>query len=131
MEADDALLPTGRIFDVNEVMYAMYDLREPVPVDFLKLDHVYTRLDKPAPSIVDYKSHALQLHISATDDFTHVVIYSPQQPPFFSLSIKPARQMSSICIHQGTALREAAHLLEVQPGATSSGTLRYNIVSTA
>ena len=40
--------PTGRIFDVNEVMYAMYDLREPVPVDFLKLDHVYTRLNKPA-----------------------------------------------------------------------------------
>ena len=75
MEADDELLPTGRIFDVNKVMYAMYDLREPVPVDFLKLDHVYTRLNKPAPSIVDYKSLALQLHISATDDFTHVVIY--------------------------------------------------------
>ena len=44
MEADDEMLPTGRIFDVNKVMYAPYDLHKPVPVDYLKLDHVYTRL---------------------------------------------------------------------------------------
>ena len=131
MEADHELLPTGRIFDVNEVMYAMYDLREPVPVDFLKLDHVYTRLNKPAPSIVDYKSLALQLHISATDDFTHVVIYSPQQPPFFCLEYQTCSTDAINLHHQGAALREAAHLLEVQPGATFSGTLRYSVVSTS
>src|SRR5437588_11256578 len=28
MEADAEMLPTGRIFDVRKVMYAMYDLRE-------------------------------------------------------------------------------------------------------
>ena len=121
----------GRIFDVNKVMYAMYDLREPVPVDFLKLDHVYTRLNKPALSIVDYKTLAMQLHISATDDFTHVVIFTPQQPPSFCIEYQTCSTDAINLHHQGTALREAAHLLEVQPGATFSGTLRYNIVSTA
>ena len=46
MEADDELLPTGRLFDVNKIMYAMYDLRTPIPVGHLKLDHVYTSLHK-------------------------------------------------------------------------------------
>ncbi len=131
MEADDELLPTGRIFDVNEVMYAMYDLRKPVPVDFLKLDHVYTRLNKPSLSIVDYKALAMQLHISATEDFTHVVIFTPQQPPSFCLEYQTCSTDAINLHHQGTALREAAHLLEVQPGATYSGTLRYSVVCTA
>ena len=131
MEADDEMLPTGRIFDVNKVMYAMYDLREPVPVDYLKLDHVYTRLNKQASSIVDHKSLALQLHISATDDFTHAVIFTPQQAPSFCIEYQTCSTDAINLHHQGTALREAAHLLEVQPGAIFNGTLRYNIVSTA
>ena len=109
----------------------MYDLREPVPVDYLKLDHVYTQLNKTSPSIVDYKSLALQLHISATDDFTHVVIFTPRQLPTFCIEYQTCSTDAINLHHQGTALREAAHLLEVQPGATFSGTLRYSIVSTA
>jgi len=131
MEADDEMLPTGRIFDVNKVMYAMYDLREPIPVDYLKLDHVYTRLNKPALSIVDYKTLAMQLHISATDDFTHLVIYTPQQLPSFCIEYQTCSTDAINLHHQGSALNEAAHLLEVQPGATFSGTLRYSVVFTA
>jgi len=128
MEADDEMLPTGRIFDVNKIMYAMYDLREPVPVDFLKLDHVYTQLHKTSPSIVDYKSLALQLHISATDDFTHVVIFTPRQPPSFCIEYQTCSTDAINLHHQGTAFRDAAHLIEVQPGATFGGTLRYAVV---
>jgi aldose 1-epimerase len=131
MEADDEMLPTGRIFDVNKIMYAMYDLREPVPVDYLKLDHVYTRLNKPALSIVDYKQLGMQLHISATDDFTHVVIFTPRQPPSFCIEYQTCSTDAINLHHQGTALREAAHLLEVQPGATFSGALRYAVVFSA
>jgi aldose 1-epimerase len=131
MEADDEMLPTGRIFDVNQVMYAMYDLREPVPVDYLRLDHVYTRLNKPALSIVDYKQLGMQLHISATDDFTHVVIFTPRQPPSFCIEYQTC-STDAINLHQqGSELREAAHLLEVQPGAMFTGTLRYSVISTA
>ncbi len=131
MEADEEMLPTGRIFDVNKVMYAMYDLREPHPIGYLKLDHVYTRLNQPALSIVDYTRLAMQLHISATEDFTHAVIFTPEQLPSFCIEYQTC-STDAINLHQqGSALREAAHLLEVQPGATFSGTLSYSVVFTA
>ena len=83
MEADDEMLPTGRIFDVRKVMYAMYDLRSPTPVACLKLDHVYTQLSRPALSIIDYTKLGMQLYVSATDDFTHQVIFTPEHAPAF------------------------------------------------
>ena len=131
MEADDDLLPTGRIFDVSKVMYAMYDIREPTPVAYLKLDHVYTRLKRPALSIIDYTKLAMQLHISGTDDFTHIVIFTPQQLPSFCIEYQTCSTDAINLHHKGIALREAAHLLEVRPGATYSGTLRYSVVFTA
>ncbi len=131
MEADDEMLPTGRIFDINKVMYAMYDLREPIPVAYLKLDHVYTRLNQPALSILDYKKLAMQLHVSATDDFTHVVIFTPEQVPYICIEYQTCSTDAINLHHQSPALREAAHLLEVQPGATYSGALRYTVVFTA
>ena len=109
----------------------MYDLRKSVPVDYLKLDHVYTRLNKPALSIVDYTTLAVQLHISATDDFTHQVIFTPQRLPSICIESQTCSTDAINLHHQGTALREAAHLLEVQPGATFNGTLRYSVLCTA
>jgi aldose 1-epimerase len=131
MEADDKLLPTGRLFDVGEVMYAMYDLREPTPIANLKLDHVYTDLNKPALSILDYKKLGMQLRMSATDDFTHFVIYTLDQTPYFCFEHQTCSTDAINLHNQGTALRKVAHLLEVQPGETYSGTIRYSIVFTA
>ncbi len=108
----------------------MYDLREPTPVAYLKLDHVYTRLNKPALSILDYKKLAMQLHLSATDDFTHLVIYTPEQLPSICIEYQTCSTDAINLHHQSPTLREAAHLLEVQPGATYSGALHYTIVFT-
>jgi aldose 1-epimerase len=131
METDDELLPTGRVLDVRKVMYAMYDLREPVPVAYLKLDHVFTHLNKPALSIVDYPKLAMQLHITATDDFTHQVIFTPKQLPSFCIESQTCSTDAINLYHQGAAFQEAAHLLEVKPEATHSGTLRYSVVFSA
>jgi aldose 1-epimerase len=130
MEADDDMLPTGRIFDVQKVMYAMYDLREPVPVAYLKLDHVFTHLDSSMLSILYYPKLRMQMHISATDDFTHLVIFTPENVPAVCIESQTCSTDAINLYQQGGALREAAHLLEVQPGATFSGTLRYNLVFT-
>jgi aldose 1-epimerase len=130
MEADDKMLPTGRIFDVRKVMYAMYDLREPTPIAYLKLDHVYTRLSRPALSIVNYPRLAMQLHVSATNDFTHLVIFTPQQIPSFCIEYQTCSTDAINLHHRSLALRESAHLLEVRPGETYSGTLRYSVLFT-
>jgi aldose 1-epimerase len=131
MEADDELLPTGRIFDVQKVMYAMYDLREPVPVAYLKLDHVFTKLDESMLSILYYPRLGLQLHISTTDDFTHLVIFTPENVPAVCIESQTCSTDAINLYQQGSAFREAAHLLQVQPGATFNGTLRYSIIFTA
>jgi len=128
MEADDELLPTGRIFDVNKVMYAMYDLREPIAVGHLKLDHVYTWLNKPALSILDYRKLAMQLHISATDDFTHIVIYTLDQAPYLCIEYQTCSTDAINLHNQSADLRDAAHLLEVKPGEICSGTIRYTVI---
>jgi aldose 1-epimerase len=131
MEAEDVLLPTGRILDVNQVMYAMFDLREPVPVEYLKLDHVFTQLDVSAPSILYYVKLGLQLHISTTDDFTHQVIFTPKNIPAMCIVCQTC-STDAINLHQkSAALREVAHLLEVQPGGTYRGAIQYSLVFTA
>ncbi|GLV57746.1 hypothetical protein KDH_45820 [Dictyobacter sp. S3.2.2.5] len=128
MEADEELLPTGRLLDVSGTMYSMFDLRQPVPVGNLKLDHVYMDMQPGAPAIIDYRQHGLQLHISATDDFTHSVIYTAtEKDPFFCLEHQTCSTDAINLHNQGEERRRMAHLLEVQPGASFQGTLKYHI----
>ncbi|QBD78757.1 aldose 1-epimerase [Ktedonosporobacter rubrisoli] len=127
MEADDELLPTGRIFPVDKIMYAMYDLRQPTAIGNLQLDHVYTSLHPHEPAIIDYRKNDLQLYITATEDFTHAVIYTPQGQPYFCLEHQTCSTDAINLHNQGPELQKAAHLLEVPAGKAYSGTLRYTI----
>ncbi|HLI08080.1 MAG TPA: hypothetical protein VKV40_16045 [Ktedonobacteraceae bacterium] len=128
MEADEDLLPTGRVLDVTGVMYAMFDLRQPVPVGNLKLDHVYTDLQKDASALVEFRKQGLKLRISTSEDFTHIVIYTPS----------PEGHISYFCLENQTCSTDAvnlaqrgmggiAHLLELHPGETGSGFIRYAV----
>jgi aldose 1-epimerase len=127
MEADDELLPTGRLLDVRGIMYAMFDLREPLPIANLKLDHVYTGLHKNESAVIEYRKQAMRLHITASEDFTHVVIYTPPGAgsPFFCLENQTCSTDAVNLHHRG--LREMAHLLELHPGESLSGFIQYTV----
>lgn len=125
MEADDALLPTGRIFEVGKLMYAMYDLRQGRPVSCLNLDHVYTQTHPGAAAVIDYKKRGLQLQISASDDFTHIVIYAPPGASYLCVEHQTCSTDAINLHNQGEHERQIAHLLEVAPGQSYSGTLHY------
>jgi aldose 1-epimerase len=125
MEADDDLLPTGRLLDVRGIMYAMFDLRQPVPISHLKLDHVYTDLQKNESALIEYRKQAMRLRISASEDFTHVVIYTPPDEPFFCLEHQTCSTDAVNLAHQG--LGKIAHLLELHPGETGTGFLQYTV----
>jgi aldose 1-epimerase len=125
MEADNELLPTGRLLDVEGIMYAMYDLREPVPVGNLKLDHVYTNLQS-GTAIIDYRKQGFQLHVTGSDDFTHVVIYTATAADNFFCLEHQTCSTDAINLHnQGPERQKIAHLLELHPGQSHSGTLHY------
>ena len=129
MEADNKLLPTGRILPLDGIMYAMFDLRQPVPIAHLKLDHVYTDLRRNESAIIEYKKQAMQLCISASSEFTHVVIFTPPPEadgPFFCLENQTC-STDAINLH-AQGLSKIAHLLEVHPGETGTGSIEYKLV---
>ena len=129
MEADITLLPTGRILPLDGIMYKMFDLRQPVPIAHLKLDHVYTDVHKNGRAIIDYKEQAMQLCISASDDFTHTVVFTPPPEvdgPFFCIEHQTC-STDALNLH-AQGLREMAHLLEVHPGESSTGFIEYEVV---
>jgi aldose 1-epimerase len=127
MESDDELLPTGRVFDVNKIMYAMYDLREPLPVGSLKLDHVYTDVTPGANAVIDYRKQGIQLLISTSDEFTHIVIYTPAGTPSFCVEHQTCSSDALNLHNQGPERSKLAHLLELQPGEVGSGSIHYTV----
>ena len=128
MEADDELLPTGRLLDVRSTMYAMFDLRQPVSIANLKLDHVYTGLHPHESAVIEYGEQALRLRISASEDCTHLVIYTPSPTAggsFFCLENQTC-STDAINLYQ-RGLGEVAHLLELRPGESHGGFIQYAI----
>jgi len=125
MEADQGLLPTGRLLDVHSTMYAMFDLNQPTPVGQLKLDHVYTDLPTPREAWIDYHGLNLRLGITASEDFTHAVIYTLGQGPYFCLENQTC-STDAINLHE-RGMQDIAHLLEVRPGEEASGFIRYTV----
>lgn len=125
MEADAELLPTGRVLDVKSTMYAMFDLAQATPISHLKLDHVYHDLPQTREALIDYEGFNLRMHISASEDFTHAVIYTPAQSPFFCLESQTCSTDAINLAQRG--MQDIAHLLEVQPGQEMSGFIRYAV----
>jgi aldose 1-epimerase len=127
MEADEKLLPTGRVLDVNTDMYAMFDLRQPVPISHLKLDHVYMDVHSDQNSIITYRDQSLQIRISATPDFTHSVIYTLSDDPCFCLENQTCSTDAVNLYAQGR--QDIAHLQIVPPGESLSGHIHYEIAA--
>ena len=128
MEADTELLPTGRLLDVREIMYAMFDLRNPISVENLKLDHVYTGLHHNGVATIEYKKEAMKLDIATSSEFTHIVLFTPPpelNAPYFCIESQTCSTDAVNLHHRG--LQEMAHLLEVRPGESSSGFITYSV----
>ncbi len=125
MEADRDLLPTGRVLDVDGIMYAMFDLRQPVPVGALRLDHVYTGLLPGQDAVIAYPRQGLRLRLSASDDFTHMVIYTLGGDAFFCLENQTCATDAVNLYAQGR--QDIAHLRQVRPGDAAAGSIRYTV----
>ncbi len=125
MEADEDLLPTGRVLDVDGLMYSMLDLRQPVPVGALRLDHVYTGLLPGQDAVIAYPEQAMRLRLSASDDFTHMVIYTLGGDAFFCLENQTCATDAVNLYAQGR--QDIAHLQQVHAGDTAEGFIRYTV----
>ena len=135
MEADDELLPTGRIDPMGR---AGFDLRRPTPVVDLELDHVLTRLHDGASPSLRFPRTGIQVEARASGEFTHVVLFT-----------RRARAEGYVCLENQTSstdainlharaeatgdddLRRAAHLLVLPPGERHAGWIDYVVTDLA
>jgi aldose 1-epimerase len=131
MEADGDLLPTGRLLPVTG---EAYDLRMPTPAATLELDHVFTRLHAGEPCRLRHPDAGIELVLNASDDFTHVVLYTMKAASdgFVCLENQTgstdAINLHTRAVESGdAALAEAAHLLVVPPGGSHDGHVDYRV----
>ena len=124
MEAVD-LLPTGRVLPPPQ---GPADLRQPTSLGALELDDVFCGMHEGTPMSAFYDDLGTRLRISASDAFTHCVVFTPDARSFFCLE----NQTCSTDAHNLHALGfgAAAHLSILDPGASASCWVQYT-VSTA
>ncbi|OHD70066.1 MAG: hypothetical protein A2177_05535 [Spirochaetes bacterium RBG_13_68_11] len=120
MEATPDLLPTGQLADVAGTGL---DLRHPVPVGTLDFDHVFTRVEPGRHARVEYRESRLAVDLETTDDFSHLVLYTPRGERFFCLE----NQTCSTDAHNLSArgFSDVSGLKTVVPGAVCRGSVTY------
>jgi aldose 1-epimerase len=121
MEAE-AMLPTGRLLPVAGTRF---DLRKPTPLEGLTLDDAYTRLiPGRAPGFVR-RDLGLRVTLAASAAFTHAVVYTPPQHPFFCIE----NQTSSTDAHNlwARGFKKESHLLVVAPGKIARGAAAWTV----
>jgi aldose 1-epimerase len=128
METDEALLPTGRLIDVTNTGY---DLRHPKAVGTLKLDTVFTGLHHDDRASVDYRTLGMKVYLLASDEFTHMVLYTLENG-FICFELQTGStdmiNLYTRAMKEGNkALEHAAHLLILPPGQSHTGYISYQI----
>jgi aldose 1-epimerase len=117
----DTLLPTGTLVSVQN---KPYDLRKPVALNTLNLDHVLTGRIGSGIAQVMYQSLGFKVQLISSKDFTHFVVYTGHT--------------GAVCIENQTCSTDAinlwdkgfkkeSHLLTVAPGGMKKGTITYAI----
>jgi aldose 1-epimerase len=122
MEAVE-LLPTGKLLELGKTKY---DLRQPTPLEGLMLDDVYFGMTRERPAVIDFRDAKRKITLAASDDFTHMVVYTPEQP-FFCVE----NQTCSTDAHNlhKRGMSDVAHLRVCQPGMVMSGWVEYRFGS--
>ncbi len=116
------MIPNGKLRDVA---HTSEDVRTPTMVGTLNLDHVYTNIIPNQMATVDYTTLGFKVILHPTEEFTHIVIWTGHP--------------KAVCIENQTCSTDAhnlyaagftkeSHLLTLEGGATTSGTISYEIV---
>jgi aldose 1-epimerase len=122
MEATPDLLPTGRLVEVSGTSL---DLRRPAAVGGLDLDHVFTGIPPGGRARVEYSGLGLSVALEASEDFTHLVLYTPRGEGFFCLENQTCSTDAHNLFDRGYT-RESG-LKTVGPGETRRGFVTYAI----
>jgi len=115
------LIPTGKLLELKG---NPHDLSEPRSLQDFVIDDVFFGMTPDKTAVIDYRDVKLKLSLPATADFTHMVVYTPNEPWFCV-----ENQTCSTDAHNlhARGLTKEAHLLIVPPGKTHTGTAEFKI----
>ena len=109
-------LPTG---ELKSVAGTDEDLRHGVSLEKLSLDSVYSELQHPEVCNYQCLEQKLNVSLSASKEFTHLVVFTPPGQPFFCLENLTSSPDAHNLFSRGS--REAAHLLVIMKEAPFRG----------
>jgi aldose 1-epimerase len=120
MEATPDLLPTGALLALDG---ASFDLRQPRALSELSLDDVFWGMRPDRPAGYEARDLGLRVSLPASEDFTHMVVYTPAGRPFFCLE----NQTCSTDAHNlhARGLTDESNLLIVEPGSSWTGWVEF------
>lgn len=119
-----ALLPTGKLLPLEG---HRFDMRQPRSLADLVTDDVFFGMRPDRPALLDFRGNGLQVQLAASDDFTHMVVYTPANADYFCVENQTC-STDAHNLHAQGKTREA-HLLEVAPGQTRSGWIEYRFLT--
>lgn len=117
----DTLLPTGKLIDVSD---KPYNVLSPRPIGELSLDHVYTDLIPNEYATIDYSTMGMRVTLKTSDDFTHMVVYTGHKG---AVCIENQTCSTNAINLYNRGLTKESHLLVLEPGATHTGFVCYEI----
>ena len=115
-------LPTGKLIPVAGTPY---DLRRGKPLSELALDDAYLGMVPGKAAVFATSAAAPRIHLGGSAEFTHLVVYTPPDKPFFCIE----NQTSSTDAHNlhAQGKKKAAHLLVVAPGKKATGEVIWTV----
>ncbi len=121
MEAEN-LLPTGKLVDLEGTAF---DARAAKSLEGFVIDDVYSGMQSDHPTVADFRDAGIQFSLDASDDFTHLVVYTPENKNWFCVENQTCSTDAHNLYQQG--LKAESHLLVAEPGETLSGTVNYRV----
>jgi aldose 1-epimerase len=125
MEATKDMLPTGKLIDL--AAHSELDAREPRSLEGFVRDDVYFGTEPSRPAVIDFRGPRLKITLSASEQFNHLVLYSPKGQPWFCLEDQTCSTDAHNLFAQG--LRKESNLLVVEPGKTATGWIEFRFAN--
>lgn len=120
MLTDENKLPTGQLMEVKDA----YDLRHPQKLNSLSLDDVYTSIYQQPVAEINYQDKVI--HLSTSDEFKKVVVYTPNEPQFFCIENQTC-STDAINLHN-RGFEQEASVLVVRPGEIKEGFIQFTFL---
>ena len=122
MDTTADLLPTGRLI---EVAGTIYDLRQPIAIGALDLDHVFTGIPPGTHARIEHRTLGISVTLEASSEFSHLVLYSPRGESYFCIENQTCSTDAHNLFDRGF-VRESG-LTTLAAGATHRGGVSYSI----